>query len=69
MLLADIANSQEQDMAEQGRRALVRLRQMIMAGELKPGSRVAEVPIAAQLGVSRMPVRMALPVLEQEGLP
>jgi GntR family transcriptional regulator of vanillate catabolism len=55
-------------MAEQGRRALVRLRQMIMAGELKPGTRVAEVPVAARLGVSRMPVRLALPILEQEGL-
>ena len=55
-------------MAEQGRSALVRLRQMIMAGELKPGTRVAEVPIAARLGVSRTPVRIALPILEQEGL-
>ena len=55
-------------MAEQGRRALVRLRKMIMDGELKPGTRVAEVPIAARLGVSRMPVRLAFPILEQEGL-
>ena len=55
-------------MAEQGRSALVRLRKMIMAGELKPGTRVAEMPIAAKLGVSRMPVRLALPILEQEGL-
>jgi GntR family transcriptional regulator of vanillate catabolism len=49
-------------------RVTLQLRQMIMAGEFSPGSRVAEVPLAERLGVSRTPVRLALEVLEREGL-
>jgi GntR family transcriptional regulator, vanillate catabolism transcriptional regulator len=49
-------------------RALVRIREMILRGELAPGERVAEAPVAEMLGVSRTPVRRALPVLAQEGL-
>ncbi|MNE33389.1 DNA-binding transcriptional repressor LldR [compost metagenome] len=41
---------------------------MIMDGELAAGKRVSEIPTAELLGVSRMPVRMAFRVLEQEGL-
>jgi GntR family transcriptional regulator of vanillate catabolism len=41
---------------------------MIAAGELEPGQRIAEIPTAERLGVSRMPVRTALRALEQEGL-
>jgi GntR family transcriptional regulator of vanillate catabolism len=48
--------------------AVVRLREMILRGELVPGQRVAEAPVAEQLGVSRTPVRQALPLLAQEGL-
>jgi len=47
--------------------ANVRLRGMILRGELVPGQRVAESPVAEQLGVSRTPVRQALPLLVQEG--
>src|SRR5262245_50497352 len=41
---------------------------MILRGELVPGQRLAEAPIAEQLGMSRTPVRQALPLLAQEGL-
>ena len=41
---------------------------MIVSGELSPGERITEIPLAERLGVSRMPIRMALPALEQEGL-
>lgn len=41
---------------------------MIAAGELEPGQRIAEIPTAERLAVSRMPVRTALRALEQEGL-
>ena len=41
---------------------------MILRGELGPGERVAEAPLAELLGMSRTPVRQALPVLAQEGL-
>jgi len=49
-------------------RAIVRIREMILRGELGPGERVAEAPLAERLGMSRTPVRQALPVLAQEGL-
>lgn len=41
---------------------------MILQGQLSPGSRVAEAPLADRLGTSRTPVRQALPVLAREGL-
>ena len=41
---------------------------MILRGELGTGERVAEAPLAELLGMSRTPVRQALPVLAQEGL-
>ncbi len=43
------------------------LRRAIMARELKPGDRVGQGEVAEQLGVSRVPVREALKVLEAEG--
>jgi GntR family transcriptional regulator of vanillate catabolism len=49
-------------------RSILQLREMILAGELKAGERVAEVPLAAKLGVSRTPLRTALMALEHEGL-
>jgi len=48
--------------------AIVRIREMILRGELAPGQRVAEAPLAELLGMSRTPVRQALPLLAQEGL-
>lgn len=45
-----------------------RIRKLIVEGELPPGSRVAEATIAERLGVSRTPVRNALPALASEGL-
>jgi GntR family transcriptional regulator of vanillate catabolism len=49
-------------------RVIVALREMILRGALAPGERVAEIAIAERLGVSRTPIRQALPVLAQEGL-
>lgn len=48
--------------------ALVRIREMILRGELSPGQRLAEAPLAERLNMSRTPVRQALPVLAREGL-
>jgi GntR family transcriptional regulator of vanillate catabolism len=48
--------------------AVVRIREMALRGELPPGSRLAEAPLAEMLGMSRTPVRQALPLLAQEGL-
>ena len=44
------------------------LRQLIIDGRFAPGERVAEIPVAERLGVSRTPVRLAFRTLEQEGL-
>ena len=41
---------------------------MILRGELAPGQRLAEVALAERLGVSRTPIRQALPALAREGL-
>jgi GntR family transcriptional regulator, vanillate catabolism transcriptional regulator len=46
----------------------LRLREMILAGELPSGARIAELAIVQKLGVSRTPIRAALMRLEQEGL-
>lgn len=44
------------------------LRQWIIDGRLAAGERLAEIPLAQSLGVSRTPVRLAFRTLEQEGL-
>ncbi len=44
------------------------LRQLVVSGRLPAGERVAEIPVAESLGVSRTPVRLAFRALEQEGL-
>lgn len=46
----------------------LRLREMVLAGELPAGTRIAELSIVEKLGVSRTPIRAALMRLEQEGL-
>lgn len=51
-----------------GGRLVLKLRELILSGELAPGQRVAEVALAERLSVSRTPVRHALAVLAREGL-
>jgi len=48
--------------------AASRLRAEIVSGDLPSGSRLAEAAVAQRLGVSRVPVREALVLLEREGL-
>ncbi len=55
-------------MSSQLNQVLVDLRQQILNGELQPGERLAELPLAERLGVSRTPVRHAMTLLEAEGL-
>ncbi len=49
-------------------RLVLQMRELIMAGAFAPAERIAEIPIANRFGVSRTPVRLALGVLEKEGL-
>jgi DNA-binding GntR family transcriptional regulator len=44
------------------------LRGLMMQGELQPGDRLREVPLAASLGVSRNTVREAIRLLAHEGV-
>lgn len=44
------------------------LREQILNGKMEPGSRLVELQIASQFGVSRTPVREALQRLTSEGL-
>ena len=43
------------------------MRQLIATGKLEPGQQVVQDSLAAELGVSRVPLREALKVLEGEG--
>lgn len=49
-------------------RVLDVLRDAIVSGEFKPGQPLVEMDIAAQLGISRAPLREALQFLNHEGL-
>jgi GntR family transcriptional regulator of vanillate catabolism len=49
-------------------RALLKLRELILSGDLEPGERVSELPLVDRLGVSRTPLRAAFVRLEEEGL-
>lgn len=44
------------------------LERMILSGEIAPGARLSEPALAAQLGVSRGPLREAMRALESEGI-
>jgi DNA-binding GntR family transcriptional regulator len=49
-------------------RARLELERRILAGEIAPGTRLAEQALAAELGISRGPLREALRTLEADGL-
>lgn len=49
-------------------RAVLRLRELILSGEVTPGERMSELPLVERVGVSRTPLRLALAALEHEGL-
>ncbi len=54
--------------ASQTVRVQLRLRELIVGGELAPGTRIAELSLVERLGASRTPIRLALVRLQEEGL-
>jgi len=61
------AASRQEDFASDSQilRALLEMRELLVTGAFKPGERIREVPLAARLNVSRIPLRLALDRLEQ----
>jgi GntR family transcriptional regulator of vanillate catabolism len=68
MIAHALAQEHSDPGASQAVKAQLRLRELILAGELPSGARIAELAIVERLGVSRTPIRAALMRLEQEGL-
>lgn len=60
--------NRELDPIEPSPSVVATLRQLILEGRYPPGTRLAEIPVAQALGVSRTPVRLAFRTLSQEGL-
>jgi DNA-binding GntR family transcriptional regulator len=65
MSIATLKQVRRSSLAEE---VTAQLRQAIVSGELSPGAPLTEPVLAAQLGVSRGPVREALIALERDGL-
>ena len=65
---AIIETNASRDSASQIARATLGLRELLVRGALRPGQRIAEIPLSAKLGVSRTPLRLAFEKLEHEGL-
>src|SRR6266545_5569925 len=65
---AQPAGPRRADVASQTARALVRVREMLLRGEVTRGERISELPLVARLGMSRTPIRLALERLAHVGL-
>jgi DNA-binding GntR family transcriptional regulator len=73
MVTANAPSSEQRQLVPLTRRSLAqdavsRIRRAIVGNELPPGMALPEDLLAAQLGVSRVPIREALAQLESEGL-
>ncbi|PRY47867.1 DNA-binding GntR family transcriptional regulator [Geodermatophilus tzadiensis] len=58
----------EEGAATKSQRTHARVREMVLSGELAPGSVINQAVLARELGVSTTPLREALRLLKQEGL-
>jgi DNA-binding GntR family transcriptional regulator len=65
-----LANTKFESLTQQPMSHVIveRLSEAIVSGRLKPGAQIVQSQLAAELGVSRAPLREALNKLEEEGL-
>lgn len=68
MAQAEVVKPQVVDLTLASQRVTESIRQLILNGELPPGSRIRQEDLAERFGTSRIPVREALRRLESEGL-
>ncbi len=66
--MSDPRSSDGPEADSQTLRAILQIRELLIQGAFKPRERIKEVPLAARLGVSRTPLRLALDRLAHEGL-
>src|SRR5579871_948100 len=59
--------NKESGSSSQTARATLAFREMLVQGRFRPGERIREVPLAAELNVSRIPLHLALERLAHEG--
>ena len=67
MKIEQMPRRKESQSSSQTARATLALREMLVQGHFRPGERIREVPLAAQLNVSRIPLHLALERLAHEG--
>ena len=65
--LRTIESGSESRSSSQTERATLALREMLVQGQLRPGEKIREVPLSAQLKISRIPLHLALERLASEG--
>jgi GntR family transcriptional regulator of vanillate catabolism len=65
--LRKVAEKSSSKASSQTARATLALREMLIKGQFQPGERIREVPLAARLNVSRIPLHLALERLAHEG--
>jgi GntR family transcriptional regulator of vanillate catabolism len=62
-----LADAKESGSSSQTARATLALRDMLVEGRLRPGEKIREVPLSAELKISRIPLHLALERLANEG--
>lgn len=62
-----VSSSRGSHSSSQTARATLALREMLVQGQLRPGEKIREVPLSAQLNISRIPLHLALERLANEG--
>jgi GntR family transcriptional regulator of vanillate catabolism len=62
-----IPPSSKEPGSSQTARATLALRELLVQGRLRPGEKIREVPLSAQLKISRIPLHLALERLASEG--